>query len=101
MEPNIDILRAILAFAFVLGLIWLLGNALRKYGWKIGLPTPKQTHEKRLSLVEIMALDNKNKLVIIRRDDVEHVLLIGVEQSIVVETITQKDSNSSQGNKTL
>lgn len=86
MEHNIDILRTLLAFAFVLGLIWLLGFALRKYGWKIGLPTPKQGKEKRLSLVEVMALDNKNKLVIVRRDDKEHLLLVGNEQSHIVET---------------
>lgn len=96
MEPNIDILRTLLAFIFVLGLIWLLGFALRKYGWKIGLPTPKQSAEKRLSLVEVMPLDNKNKLVIIRRDDTEHLLLIGSEQSHVVETCI-----SSQGTKAL
>lgn len=94
MEPQIDILRALFALIFVLGLIWLLGLAVRKHGWKIGLPTPKQSQNKRLSMVELMVLDNKNKLVIVRRDDTEHLILIGTDQSHVVETNITPPSHS-------
>lgn len=86
MDHDINLLRALFALLFVLGLIWLLGVGVRRYGWKFGLPTPKQSATKRLSLVEVMPLDTKNKLVIVRRDNTEHVLLIGAEQSLVIET---------------
>lgn len=85
MEANIDILRALVALVFVLGLIWILGLGMRRYGWRFGLPVPRDIRNKRLSLVEIMPLDNKNKLVIIRRDNSEHLLLIGAEQAQIIE----------------
>lgn len=95
MEPHIDILRALLALVFVLGLILSLGFLIRRHGWKMGLPTPKKSNQKRLSLVELMVLDNKNKLVLIRRDDTEHLIMIGAEQSHVIErNITLPETNS-------
>jgi len=86
MNQNVDFLRAFFALVFVLGLIWLLGYAVRKYGWKMGLPTPKQSAQRRLALVEVLPIDTKNKLVIVRRDQTEHLLLVGAEMTQVIET---------------
>lgn len=41
---------------------------------------------RRLSMVDSLALDQKRQLLIIRRDDVEHLILVGGPQDIVVET---------------
>lgn len=41
---------------------------------------------RRLEVVETVSLDGKRRLVLIRRDDVEHVLMIGGPVDVVVET---------------
>ncbi|ODS00296.1 hypothetical protein AUC69_07775 [Methyloceanibacter superfactus] len=42
--------------------------------------------EKRLGVVETAAVDGKRKLLLVRRDDVEHLLIIGGPVDVVVET---------------
>jgi flagellar protein FliO/FliZ len=39
----------------------------------------------RLGVTETFDIDNDRRLVLVRRDDVEHLLLIGGEQDIVIE----------------
>jgi flagellar protein FliO/FliZ len=41
---------------------------------------------KRLAVLDTLAVDQKRQLLIIRRDDVEHLILVGGPQDIVVET---------------
>ena len=41
---------------------------------------------RRLAVVDTLALDPKRQLLIIRRDDVEHLILTGGPQDVVVET---------------
>jgi flagellar protein FliO/FliZ len=87
MNPSVDLLRAVLALAFVLGLIWLLGALIRKYGWRMGLPTPMTPSRiRRLQMIETMTLDGKNRLVLFRRDNVEHLVLVGSDTTQVIET---------------
>ncbi|MDB5477646.1 MAG: fliO [Alphaproteobacteria bacterium] len=87
MNPATDLLRAILALVFVLGLIWLLSYLVRKYGGRLGLPAMPMVpnKERRLQLLETLPLDGKNRLVLIRRDEVEHLVLIGSDTAQVVE----------------
>ena len=40
----------------------------------------------RLAVLDATAIDNRRRLVLVRRDDVEHLLLIGGNNDIVVET---------------
>ena len=42
--------------------------------------------ERRLEVIEQTNLDNRRKLVLIRRDDVEHLLMTGGPVDVVVET---------------
>ena len=42
--------------------------------------------ERRLEIVEHASLDGRRKLVLIRRDDVEHLLMTGGPVDVVVET---------------
>jgi flagellar protein FliO/FliZ len=87
MNPSVDILRAVFALFFVLGLIWLIGASIRKYGWKLGLPTPMaQSRVRRLQMLEVLNLDGKNRMVLVRRDNVEHLVLVGSETTQVIET---------------
>jgi len=79
----LDLLRALAALGLVLALIvggyWLLKRSgLRIAGAPVG--------GTRLGVVEVRALDTRRKLVLIRRDDKEHLLLLGATGEIVVET---------------
>jgi len=81
-----DYVKFILALLFVLSLIGLLATVLRRLG--IGTPhTPfKRAEDKRLGLVEVMPIDPKRRLVLLRRDGVEHLVILGATGETLVET---------------
>lgn len=86
MNPVTDIFRAFFALAFVVGLMWLMGFLLKKYGNRFGFTTPLNTgRNRRLQLIEILPLDNRNKLAIVRRDSTEHLILLGVDHAEIIE----------------
>jgi len=78
------ILNAVLALGVVLILIilalWLL-KVVFKASSNVG-----RGKNRRLSVVDSLAVDQKRQLVIVRRDDVEHLILIGGPQDVVVES---------------
>jgi flagellar protein FliO/FliZ len=80
-----DYLRFMLALAFVLGLI--LGAALLAKRFGLGNQAPMRLRgQKRLAIVESMALDTKHRLVLVRRDQTEHLIVVGATSDLVVET---------------
>jgi flagellar protein FliO/FliZ len=78
--------KFVIALIFVLGLIGLLATVARRLG--LGLPQTqvRRGQQKRLSMVEVAALDAKRRLVLVRRDDVEHLIILGHNGETVVET---------------
>ena len=42
--------------------------------------------KRRLVIQEVLPLDSKRRLVLVKRDDVEHLVLIGLTADVVVET---------------
>jgi len=58
-----------------------------KFGKQMGLPTPRQ---RRVNLIERAHLDNGRKLLLVRRDDVEHLVMIGGPIDVLVETGIQR-----------
>lgn len=76
--------RILLALVFVLGLIGILAVIARRLGLGLRVRT-RPGQPRRLSLVEIMPLDAKRRLVLVRRDGVEHLLLLGPTTEAVVE----------------
>ncbi len=82
-------LKAFSALIFVLSLIWLITYALRRIGpEKINfiLGKGQPALKNRLKVIESLALDPKHKLILIRRDNAEHLLLLGTDGDVVVET---------------
>ncbi len=74
-----------LALIFVLALIGVLAVAARRFG--LGFPTPARKGKKgRLSVVEVLSLDAKRRLVLFRRDAKEHLVLLGAAGDVVIET---------------
>lgn len=75
----------ILALVFVLSLIGLLAWAYRRFvlGQKLQLGPRRAS---RLDIVEFRNVDAKRRLVLVRRDDIEHLVLLGPNSETVVET---------------
>ncbi len=42
--------------------------------------------QRRLALIDTMAIDSKRQLVLVRRDDVEHLIITGSNSDVVIET---------------
>ena len=78
-------LQFLLALAFVLGLIAALTWVARRFGLTSSM-IPKNSRGSRLAVVEAHMIDAKRRLVLIRRDDREHLLLLGPTGEIVVES---------------
>ncbi|NFV81374.1 flagellar biosynthetic protein FliO [Magnetospirillum aberrantis] len=76
-------LRVVLALAVVVGLMLATLWALRRFqiGGMVARPNPRR----RLAVVETANLDSRRRLVLVRRDGVEHLLLIGGGNDVVVE----------------
>jgi flagellar protein FliO/FliZ len=89
--------RIILAFAVVFTLLVGLGFVL-KFVKERGLKMPGMDSRtpRRLQVIETLPLDIKRRLVIVRCDDNEHLLLLGPDQDIVVETRLNENQPSSR-----
>lgn len=77
-------LRFVLALIFVLGLIGLAAWLARRAGF-MARATPDRGAGRRLAVVEVASVDAKRRLVLIRRDDTEHLLLLGATHETVIE----------------
>jgi flagellar protein FliO/FliZ len=77
-------LRFLLALLLVLALIGALTWAARRFGLG-GQLTPNAGKSRRLSVVEVKALDSRHKLVLLRRDGYEHLVLLGPGQDLLIE----------------
>ncbi len=81
-------LRFALALVLVLGLIALIAWLVRRFGLAQrlapGSATPRRF--RRLAVVEVCAVDGRRRLVLVKRDGVEHLLLLsGNGGGVVVE----------------
>ena len=83
---TVNYVKFILALVFVLGLIGILTLIVRRFGLGVGQTPFKRAHEKRLKLVEVMPIDGKRRLILFKRDNVEHLVILGATGETVVET---------------
>ena len=83
---GLDYLRFILALIFVLGLIGILAVLARRTGLGFPITAIKSIQSRRLSVVEVTALDGRRRMVLIRRDNIEHLLLISPSSEMLIET---------------
>jgi flagellar protein FliO/FliZ len=91
-------LRFILVLIFVLGLVLAMGWILKRSGIS-GSALPGKG--KRLGVVESAFLGPKHRLVLVRRDDIEHLVLIGPNTNTVVESGIVSDGKSRPSFKAL
>ena len=83
---GLDYLRFMLALIFVLGLIGILAVLARRTGLGFPITAIKSIQSRRLSVVEVTALDGRRRMVLIRRDNIEHLLLISPSSEMLIET---------------
>lgn len=82
----IDYAYAAASLLLVLALIALATWGLKKLMQGSSGLTLTGGRRRRLGLVETTAIDAGRKLVLIRRDDVEHLILLSQDRATVVET---------------
>jgi flagellar protein FliO/FliZ len=78
----LDIARYLGALLLVLGLIGFAGLAARRFGLP-GLAKPASA--RRLKIVETLMISPRQRLVLLRRDGVEHLVMICPDGASVIE----------------
>ncbi len=77
--------RFFIAFLIVLGLIGVTAWIVRRFGGeRLGAATARG-RQPRLAVIDAAAVDGRRRLILIRRDNVEHLLMIGGPTDVVIE----------------
>jgi flagellar protein FliO/FliZ len=72
------------ALVLVILLIVALAWVAKRLGFGGRIATARG--KRRLAVEEVLSLDGKRRLVLLKRDGVEHLLLLGLNDDLVVET---------------
>src|SRR5487761_171435 len=76
--------RFFIAFLVVLALIGLTAWLVRRFGAnRLGSAT--RGRQPRLAVIDAATIDGRRRLVLIRRDNIEHLLMIGGPTDVVIE----------------
>ncbi len=76
--------RFFLAFLIVLGLIGAAAWAVRRFG-SARLSGAVRGRQPQLAVIEYATVDARRRLLLVRRDNVEHLMMIGGPTDVVVE----------------
>jgi flagellar protein FliO/FliZ len=76
--------RFVLALVFVLLLIVACGWIARRLGLA-GRLAAVRSGKRRLAILEVLPLDGRRRLVLLQRDGVEHLVLLGQPGDLVIE----------------
>ena len=80
----INYLKFLAVLVLVIGLILALAAGLKRLG--LASAGAGLGRKRRLAMVETAMLDGRHRLVLVRRDAIEHLLLVGPNTSQVIET---------------
>ncbi len=80
-------IKAIISLAFVLLLVVVAGLILRRItGGRLKFPGQgARARQPRLGIVDVFEMDRQRQLVLLRRDNVEHLVMIGGPNDLVIE----------------
>ena len=91
------LIRFLAAFLFVLALIGGCVWAARRFGL-VARINPGVKSGKRLQIVDILMIDGRRRAILLRRDDVEHLVILGEKEATLIESgIPARPNNNSQG----
>jgi len=87
MDPMdyINYARTAAALALVLGLILLIAWVARRFGLEKKISGIGRSSS-RMKIEEVLYLDNRRKLVLVKKDEQELLLLLGAQNEQVVES---------------
>jgi flagellar protein FliO/FliZ len=90
--------KAIIALAIVLVLVLIAGLLLRRVaGGRLKLPGQgARARQPRLGIVDIFEMDRQRQLVLLRRDNVEHLVMIGGPNDLVIEASIVRSAARAQ-----
>lgn len=83
MDVFLSIMRAAFALAIVLGLVVGLAYVLRRYAPQLLARLQAQRGERRMEVVETLVLDPARRLILVRIDDEERLLLLGDGRELI------------------
>jgi flagellar protein FliO/FliZ len=79
----LDLLRALFGLAFTLGIIGLAAWAARRYAPQLMARLNAERGERRMQVVETLVLDPARRLVLVRVDSEERLLLLGEGRELI------------------
>ena len=79
----LDLARAVFGLAFTLGLIGLVAWATRRYAPQLLARLNAERGARRLQVVETLVLDPARRLVLVRVDDEERLILLGEGRELI------------------
>ena len=92
--------RFVAALLFVLGIIGVFALLARRF-----VPGARNINrrgvKRRLSVVEVIPIDTKRRLVLLKRDDTEHLVMLGPNGDTVIERNIGAQFSEILGNQSL
>lgn len=85
--------RFLLTLVFVVGLIWFIAYALKRFGLDKRL-RGATGQAGRLQVVDALYMDPKRKLVLVRVDNAEYCLLVSGETVTVIDRLGEKKNHA-------
>jgi flagellar protein FliO/FliZ len=79
------------ALVFVLALMGGLAFVMRRFGSRMPVTLP---HKRRMKVVEVLPLDTRRRAVLLKRDDREHLIILGANGETVIETGIESKQDS-------
>ncbi|PWC77747.1 flagellar biosynthetic protein FliO [Azospirillum sp. TSH64] len=78
-------IKFLMALVFVVALIMVVAWVMRRVGMAGGTVRGR-ARQRRLSVVEALPIDAKRRLILVRRDDREHLILLGANGDLLVDS---------------
>lgn len=82
---EVNYLQAAISLLFVISLIWLVSFALKRFSLDKHM-LKKTGDKKRITIEEVQPIDARRRLMLIRRDNREHLILIGASSELLIES---------------
>ena len=79
----LDLVRAVFGLAFTLGLIGIVAWAARRYAPQLLAKLSAERGARRMQVVETLVLDPARRLVLVRVDDEERLILLGEGRELI------------------
>lgn len=93
---SLEYVRFIAALALVLALLGGCAWLARRFGLTPGVVRAKTKAAARLEITEVLPIDARRRLVLVRRDSVEHLIIIGDSETVVEAGIAAQKPGTAQ-----